>query len=106
MVEFKKYVTSTAVFEVVIGKLYHWQETCPIILFPIYKGTKVSFYCAVLLFCLAVCLRLEHAEVLSLDAKEVTERALKLRRENRSSITNDGVRKAVILHHYVYNHFY
>ena len=40
-----------------------------------------------------------------LYAKEITEQRSEFGREYRSAITDDSVRKAMILHHHVDNHF-
>ena len=39
------------------------------------------------------------------DAEEVAERGPELGRKNRSAVTDDGVREAVMSHHYVDNYF-
>ena len=41
----------------------------------------------------------------SFDTIELAEQGPELGRKNRSAITDDRVRKAVILHHYVDNYF-
>ena len=66
---------------------------------------KVCFYCAILLFRLYVGLRLERGKESSFDTKEVTKQRLKLRQKNRSLLTYDEVREAVMLYHHVYNYF-
>ena len=104
-IELKRCVTRTGVFGVVVGKLRHQEEPCPVILLPIYEGTKVYFYCAVLAFRLSVGLRVECGGKSLLDAKEITERGSKLGHKNRSPVTYDRVRVAVISYYHVYNYF-
>ena len=91
VVEFERYMTHTGIFEVVVGKLNYWEEPCPVILLPIYKNTKISFYGTVLLFCLIVCLRVKRDGESFFNAKEVIEQRSKLGHENRSSVTYNRV---------------
>ena len=104
-VELKRYMTCTGVLGVFVGKLCHWEEPCPVILLSIHKSKKISFYVAVLLLHLTVCLRMECSKESSLDAEEVTERRPKLGHKNRSLFTNDGVWEPMISYHHVYNYF-
>ena len=46
---------------------------------------------------------MERGEELSLDDKKVTDRGPKL--ENRSLVTDNGVREAMVLQHHIDNHF-
>ena len=48
---------------------------------------------------------MESGEELLLDAKEVTKRGLELGYENRSSITDNGVREAMILDYHINDNF-
>ena len=103
-IKLEKSVTYAGVLEIVIGKLRHWLEPCLVVMLPIYKGIKVSFYCAILSFCFPVRLKVKCGRKLSLYAKEVTEQRPEFGRENRSPVTNDGVQEAMILHQHVNNH--
>ena len=58
-----------------------------------------------MLFRLLVYLRVERSKELSLEAKKIAKRGQELGCKNRSAITDDRVREAVILHHYVDNYF-
>ena len=98
-------MTRTSVLRVVVGKLRHREKPCPVILIPIYESSKVSFYGAIMSFYLTVCLRVERSVEFSLDAKEVTEQGPKLGYKNRSPVTYNGVREAVMLYHHVYDYF-
>lgn len=73
IVEFKKSMSDTCILGIIIYKLRHWEESGLIILFPIYKCSKVRFYCTVLSCSLAVGLWIEGNGELSLNAKEVTK---------------------------------
>ena len=104
-IELKRYVTRTGVFGVVVGKLCYHKKPCSVILLTIYKSTKVSFHGAVLLFRLTVSLKVERSRESSLNTKEVTEQGLKLGYKNRSPVTYDGVREAVMLYYHIYDYF-
>ena len=56
---------------VVIHKLSHWQELCPIILLEVDEGSKIGLHSTVLLFCLPVFLRVEGSGKLPLNAEKV-----------------------------------
>ncbi len=58
-IEFKWGVTSAGILGIVLGKFRHWQKPCPVILFPIDKGSEIYFYCTVLSLGLAVCFKIE-----------------------------------------------
>ena len=66
---------------------------------------KVSFHCAVLLFRLTICPRVERGGEFFLNAKEVTEWKPKLECKNRSSVTYDRVWEAMMSYHHVYDYF-
>ena len=72
-IQFKLCMAGACILGVVISELGHWQEPCPIVLFEIDKSSKVGLYGAILLFCLAVGLRVEGGRELSLDSEEITE---------------------------------
>ena len=48
---------------------------------------------------------MERGGELFLDIKEVVEWGPELGHKNRSAVTDDGVRKTVMSHHYVNNYF-
>ena len=104
-IQLKRCVTRTGVFRVIVGKLYHREESCPIILLLIHKSPKVSFDVTVLLLRLTVCLKVKRGGKFFFDAEEVAEREPELGRQNRSLVTNNKVKKAVILYHYTYDYF-
>ena len=66
-------VAGACIIYIVISKLGHWQEPCPIVLLEIDKGSKVGLYGGVLPFCLAVGLGVEGGRKLPLDPKEITK---------------------------------
>ena len=49
---------------------------------------------------------MERGGELSFDAEEVTEQRPKLKRKNRSPVTYNRVRKAVMSYHHVYDYFH
>ncbi len=59
IIELKQGMTGAGILGIVVGKLRHWQQSCPIILRPIDKYSEVHFHCAVLFLSLAICLRVE-----------------------------------------------
>ena len=67
-VEFEKRVAGAGIFGVVICKLSYLQEACSVILLSVHKGSEICFYCAILLLCLAIDLRMENHRKFSLDA--------------------------------------
>ena len=58
---------------VVIYKLSHWQEFGQIVLFKVNKSPNVSLYNAVLLFRLAISLRIKSYKEFPFNAKKVTK---------------------------------
>ena len=72
-VELERCVTRTGVLGVVLGKLHHREEPCPVIMLLIYESIKVCFYRSVYVFRLSVGLRVERGRESSLDTKEVIE---------------------------------
>ena len=58
-IEFKWGVTGAGILGIVIDKFRHWQQPYSIILLLIDKCSKVCLHCTVLLFYLAICLRVE-----------------------------------------------
>ena len=61
------------------------------ILLLVDKNTKVYFNCIVSLFCLPVCLKVEHGEESFLNTKELIEQGPELRRKNCSVVTDNRV---------------
>ena len=80
-VELKRRIPYTGVFCVIISKFRYRQEPCPVVLFVINKGFKVSFHCAVLLFSLAIGLRVEDNRESLFDSQKVAQEEPELRRE-------------------------
>ena len=105
VIQLERYAIGVCIFGVVVQKLGHRQESCPVILFEVDKDSKVCLHRAVLLFRLPVCLRVKRDGELSLNTKEVAKREPELGRKNHSAVTDDGVQEAVISHHYVDNYF-
>ena len=70
-IELKKCVAGISILGIVIDKIRHKKKLCPTILFEINKGLKIGFYCIILLFSLAVCLRMESDGEFPLDIKEI-----------------------------------
>ena len=70
-IEFKRRVAGAGVFGIVLGKLSHWQEPYPVILFPVYECSEVCLYYAFLPFCLAIDLRMESCRESSLDFQKI-----------------------------------
>ena len=54
IVEFKKYIASTSIFSIIIGKLYYKKKLYLIILFKVDKSLKIEVYCIILSFDLVV----------------------------------------------------
>ena len=58
-VQLERHIIDVSIFGVVICKLGHWQESCPVILFEFDKEWEVCLYHAVLLFSITIRLRIE-----------------------------------------------
>ena len=56
---------------IIISKLRYRKKLCPIILLKVDKSLEVSFYYAILLFGLTVCLRVEDDRKSPLDTEEI-----------------------------------
>ena len=67
-IKLKKHIIDASIFGVIIGKLSHREELCLIILIEVDKGSNIDFYCAILLFSLAIYLRVEGSVESLLDA--------------------------------------
>lgn len=61
------------IFSIVIKKLSYWQELCLVILFKIDKNSKINFYYIILLFDLAVNLKIKSGEELLFDDKKIAK---------------------------------
>ena len=72
-VEFERRVAGAGILGIVVGKLSHWQEPCPVILLPVHKGSEVCLYCAILPVCLAIGLWMESRRESSLDFQEIAQ---------------------------------
>ena len=67
-------MTSACILGVIVRKLGHRQESCPVILFEVDKGSKVCHHRAVLLFGLTVRLRMERGGKSPFNSEEVIKR--------------------------------
>jgi len=65
----KRHYSVTDRNQVVIGKLCHWQERCPVILFLADKHAEVCLDCLIELFCLSVSLGVEGSRHTGTDSK-------------------------------------
>lgn len=65
------YITSICTLSIIIHKFCYRQELCVIVLFSIDKGTKISFYYAILFLSLAIYLRIKYSKKLLLNTKKV-----------------------------------
>ena len=54
IIEFKRYVAGTNIFNIVVDKLSYKKKSCPIILFEIDKNQNVNLYYAILSLDLAI----------------------------------------------------
>lgn len=70
-IELKRCVIGTGIFGIIIGKLSHWYEPCPVILLEVDKGLEISFYCTILLLGLVVYLQVKSGGESSLNILEV-----------------------------------
>ena len=82
-------VAGARILGIVISKLGHGQESGPIVLFEVNKGSEVRFHRTILSFRLAVRLGVKGSREPPLDAKEVAERRPEFQGEERPSIGND-----------------
>ena len=67
-IEFEKYVASISIFSIIIDKLYHKKKQCLIILFKLNKNPKISLYCTMLSFSLAIYLSIKDNKKFLLNA--------------------------------------
>ena len=73
IVQLEWYIANTHILSIVINKLGYWQEPCSVILFEVDENSEVGFYRIILLFGLAVYLRIEGSWKSLFDAKKVAE---------------------------------
>ena len=59
LIKLKKYIAGADIFGIIINELCYKKKLCPIILFKVDKGLKIDFYYTVLLFSLAIYLKIE-----------------------------------------------
>ena len=79
--EIKKRVLHASIFRVIISEFCHRQKPRLVVLFIINKGSKVSFYYAVLPLSLAVGLKVEDGRKSQFDAQKVAQGGPELGRE-------------------------
>lgn len=58
-IEFKRRMTDTGIFCIIVGKFSYWEKSNPVILLIIDEGMEISFYSTILPLCLAISLRME-----------------------------------------------
>ena len=71
IIELKKYMVNTGIFDIVISKLYHRKKLCPIFLPKVDKGLEVDFHGIILPLSLTICLWVKGGEKFPLDVKEI-----------------------------------
>ena len=59
VVKLEKYMANASTVGIIVSKFYYKKKLFPIILFKIDQGLKIGFYCIVLLFNLAIYLKIE-----------------------------------------------
>lgn len=70
-IEFKWYIASTSIFDIVVYKLGHKQELCLVILFSINKCTKIDLYQAILSFDLTIYFQVKSSWEFLLNTKKI-----------------------------------
>ena len=65
-------MTSTSIFDIVVSELRHGKKPCPIILLKDDEGSKIGFYCTILLFDLTINLWVKSSGEFLLDTEEIT----------------------------------
>lgn len=73
-IEFKRCMTGTDVFRMIVGELSYREKSSPVILLIIDKDTEICFYSTVLLVCLAFSLRVKGRREPFFDPQQVTKR--------------------------------
>ena len=71
IIELKKYVNRVYYFDIIISKFYYKKELYLFILSKINKSLKISFYCTIWLFSLAIYLKIKDSEKFLLNSKEI-----------------------------------
>ena len=71
-IELEKCMTSASIFDIVVSELRYGKKPCPIILFEDDEGSKIGFYCIILLFGLTINLWIEGSGEFPLNTKEIT----------------------------------
>ena len=71
VIEFKRYITGTDIFNIIINKLCYRKKLYSIILFEINKNLKISFYYTILSFNLAIYLWIEDNEEFLHNIKKI-----------------------------------
>ena len=64
-------MAGAGIFGIIIGKLRYKKKSCLINLLKVDKGSKVGFYCTILLFGLTIYLWVKGSGESPLDAKEI-----------------------------------
>ena len=71
IIELKKYVASTGIFGIIIGKFCYKKKLYLIILLKVDKNLKISFYYTILPFNLVVYLRIKSGKKSLLNIKKI-----------------------------------
>lgn len=72
-IQLKKQVAGNCILGIVITKLGYWKEFDQIILLKFNKSSEIGIYDAVLLLCLAICLKVESGKKFILNTKKVAK---------------------------------
>ena len=73
IIELKKYIPSTGIISVFICKPSYLQKFCLVILLKVGKGLEICFYYIILIFGLAINLKIGSNRNLALDSKKHVE---------------------------------
>lgn len=73
-VQFKEYVASARVFDIIIDKFNYWKELYPVILLEVDKKTEVGFYYTIVPLSLTVSLRVEDNGKSLLNTQKVAQK--------------------------------
>ena len=82
-------MASACILGVIISKLGYWQELCLIILLEIDKCLEVDFHCTILIFGLAVSLKMKESGKAAFDPEEIIKQWPELQDEKRVSISHN-----------------
>lgn len=94
-IQLKKHVANICILCIVISKLDS------IILLKVDKSLKIHFYCIILMFDLAVSLKIEDGGELPLDFKKIIKQRPKLQDEEQASIGDNQVEQAMLSYYHV-----